>query len=442
MDFSGQFSLSVIGVGKVGLPIAVMSANARIRTIGVDKDSQRIRNLSSADSRLLRNEEGLLEAFSSIEPGFLTFSTDIREAVGSTNTTVVSVPLKLTGDSKPDFEDLDAVFNAIFSVAPPEHLVILETTVPVGTTRGRYLKLWREYLQDYEALPALVFSPERIFVGRTLTTLRQVPKLLGAVTPEAAVRAKEFFESVIQFEKSEWSGKQNGAWILSSPESAEFAKLAETTYRDVNIALANEFARYALSIDVDFTEVLTACNSQPFSHIHSPGIWVGGHCIPVYPELYLSTAPPVNQSLVRTARDINKSIHESLLDRLEHDVPLRGETVLILGASYRAGVKETYLSGAFAIADACERRGARVVVTDPGYSDDELRRLGFEPLNNRREITILISQTSEPCFINLSLDKFPNLKGVVDGRSIWDSRMWPGKVFVGFGTPTREYSPE
>src|SRR5690606_9964362 len=156
------------------------------------------------------------------------------------------------------------------------------------------------------------------------------------------------------------------------------AKLAETTYRDVNIGLANQFAKFAAAHGIDIYKVIDASNSQPYSHIHRPGIAVGGHCIPVYPRLYLSGDP--DATIVSTARAANAMMPGYAVSLLaEAYGPLTGARVVVLGAAYRGGVKETAFSGVFATVDALRVRGAVPVVHDPMYTDDELRALGFTP---------------------------------------------------------------
>ena len=152
----------------------------------------------------------------------------------------------------------------------------------------------------------LVFSPERVFSGRIFADLRKYPKLIGALSEAGAARALSFYESVLTFDRRDDLPQPNGVWDMGSAEAAELAKLAETTYRDVNIGLANQFARFADTAGIDVYKVIAACNTQPFSHIHRPGIAVGGHCIPVYPKLYLSTDPDAD--IVRTARAFNESM--------------------------------------------------------------------------------------------------------------------------------------
>ena len=146
----------------------------------------------------------------------------------------------------------------------------------------------------------------------------------------------------------------------------------------MNIGLANQFARFADANSIDIYSVIEACNSQPFSHIHQPGIAVGGHCIPIYPRMYLLGDP--DASVVRAAREANLEMPAYAAARLEETHgSLTGESVVVLGATYRGGVKETAFSGVFPLVAALESRGATVFVHDPMLTSDEIRDLGFTP---------------------------------------------------------------
>jgi UDP-N-acetyl-D-mannosaminuronic acid dehydrogenase len=210
---------------------------------------------------------------------------------------------------------------------------------------------------------------------------------------------------------------------MGSAEAAELTKLAETTYRDVNIALANEFARFADRLGIDLGRVIEAANSQPFSHLHQPGVAVGGHCIPVYPRFYLSGDPSAR--LPAAARAINEAMPAYAVDLLagELDVGLAGARVLILGVSYRGGVKETAFSGAFALADELRARGAVAVVTDPLYDPDELRALGFAPWDGE-DVVAAILQADHAEFLSLSPGDLPGAQVVIDGRGVLDPTRW------------------
>ena len=201
-----------------------------------------------------------------------------------------------------------------------------------------------------------------------LANLAAYPKLVGGIGAASTDRAARFYASVLDAE----------VVAMSSSEAAEFSKLADTTYRDVNIALANEFARAADAHGIDVTEVIAAANSQPYSHIHQPGIGVGGHCIPVYPHLLLARAPGLR--LVETARAVNDGQTGRAIATLGAILgDLAGVPVLVLGVTYREGVKELAYSRALALIDELRAAGADVAAYDPLMEPAEIEALGARP---------------------------------------------------------------
>ncbi len=321
---------------------------------------------------------------------------------------------------------MDAATVAIANGLRPGTLVSYETTLPVGTTRTRFAPALRagSSLAALEDL-FVVHSPERVFSGRIFSDLRRYPKLIGGVDAESTQRGVEFYESFLEFDDRDDLDRPNGVWDLGSAEAAELAKLAETTYRDVNIAFANELAIAAATFGVDIDDVIPACNSQPFSHIHQPGISVGGHCIPVYPHMLLAGAPDLH--LVATARAVNDRMPWLAVERLEAALGgLAGRHVLVLGVAYRAGVKETAFSGAYALRDALATQQASVLWDDPLYTAAELAALGFESTGDIDEVTAIIMHTAHPEYDDRSLDDHRSVEVIVDGRDAIDPSRWPG----------------
>jgi UDP-N-acetyl-D-mannosaminuronic acid dehydrogenase len=255
------------------------------------------------------------------------------------------------------------------------------------------------------------FSPERVYSGRIFADLRRYPKLVGGCSEHGETRAVSCYQAFIE--------PAAEVWPMASAEAAELAKLAETTYRDLNIAFANELARHADAIGVDVDRVIDASNSQPFSHIHRPGVAVGGHCIPVYPHFFLAGAPEAQ--LPRTAREVNGAMPEYAVELLADALgELAGARVLILGVAYRGDVKETAFSGAFALRDVLEARGSLPLAADPLYGADELRALGFEPWDGTA-IDAAILQADHAAYRGVVTPaELPGARAVVDGRDVLD----------------------
>jgi len=330
---------------------------------------------------------------------------------------------------------MDAATRSLGAQLSPGTLVLYETTLPVGTTRNR----WKPLLEETSGLVEgrdfhLAFSPERVLTGRIFEDLRKYPKIVGGLSTAGATRAVEFYESVLDFDARPDLARPNGVWDLGSAEAAELTKLAETTYRDVNIGLANQFARYAATAGIDIYQVIEASNSQPYSHIHQPGIAVGGHCIPVYPRLYLWNDP--DASVVRAARDANEAMPEYAVSLLEdaHGT-LSGATVVVLGAAYRGGVKETAFSGVFPTTTSLTGRGATVLVHDPLYSDAELLALGLTPYQAGGTVDAAIVQADHAEYRVLVPSDLPGIRTIVDGRRVTDADRWRGVTRVVIGRP-------
>ncbi|WP_411730611.1 nucleotide sugar dehydrogenase [Paeniglutamicibacter sp.] len=429
--------IAVIALGKIGLPLAVQFADSGHDVVGVDVNPQTV-NLVNEATEPFPGEALLQEKLSALVPaGRLRATTDYAEAIPDADVVVLVVPLFVNDTTwEPDFAWMDAATESLAAHLTPGTLVSYETTLPVGTTRGR----WKPMLEAGSGLEEgkdfhLVFSPERVLTGRVFEDLRKYPKLIGALSDEGARLARDFYEAVLQFDERPDLVRPNGVWDLGSAEASEMAKLAETTYRDVNIGLANQFGIFAAENGIDVYQVIEACNSQPFSHIHRPGIAVGGHCIPVYPRLYLSTDPDAD--IVRTARLLNASMPERLVKQAEGVLgSLEGQRAVVLGASYRGGVKETAFSGVFPTVEALRERGAIVSVHDPLYSDDELRGLGFEPYVLGGEADLAILQTDHEHYRDLTPAQLPGVKLLVDGRNATDASQWAGtpRIVVGMAS--------
>lgn len=421
--------ITVVAMGKIGLPLAVQFADRGHEVIGADVNPAVV-DLVNAGTEPFPGEAHLAEKLAAVvSDGRLRATTDTAGAVQQSDAVVVVVPLFVTPDGEPDFGWMDSATKDIARGLKPGTLVSYETTLPVGTTRER----WKPMLEEGSGLVEgtdfhLVFSPERVLTGRVFADLRKYPKLIGGLTEAGAARAKEFYEAVLEFDERPDLERGNGVWDLGSAEAAEMAKLAETTYRDVNIGLANQFGRFAAQRGIDVFEVIEASNSQPYSHIHRPGIAVGGHCIPVYPRLYLWKDPEA--TVVRAAREANAGMPAYTVGLAESlHGGLSGARVAVLGASYRGGVKETAFSGVFPTVEALRAAGAQVAVHDPMFSDEELEGFGWAPYHLGDSVDVVIVQADHADYRDLSADDLPGVKTVVDGRRILDPQRFDGARF-------------
>jgi len=408
----------VVALGKIGLPIAAQLAGTGHEVIGCDID-QRVVDLVNAGREPFPGEADLQAILDDVvRRGLLRATTDTAAAVATGPDLVIAVPpLMVDADAQPDWAILDAVVADIargLSRIPPHGregattTVSVETTVPVGTTRTRIAPACSagsglEVGTGFH----VVFSPERVFSGRVFRDLATYPKLVGGLDDDGEARGVALYAQFLP-------GVEVRA--MGGAEAAELTKLVETTYRDVNIALANEFARHADALGLDVQRVIDAANSQPFSHVHRPGVAVGGHCIPVYPRFYLAGDPEAQ--LPAAARGVNEAMPAYAVSLLGDEVLTAGGRVLILGVAYRGGVKETAFSGAYGLRDALLAVGMHPLAADPLYDADELAALGFIPWDGGSPVDAVIVQADHAQYAQLTPDDFSGVRVVVDGRGI------------------------
>ncbi len=427
-------TVAVVGAGKMGLPLCAQFAGHGWRVVAVDVQESVVDAINAGVSHV-EGEPGLAEAVARAhEEGSLSATLDAAAAAREADVVVLIVPVMLDDEQQPDYRYMDA---AVGSIAPGLHAgstVIFETTLPVGDTRHRFaprIEHATGLAPEHDVFVA--FSPERLYSGHALANLAQYPKLVGGLGDESGRRVAAFYASVLDAP----------VVAMTSAEAAEFSKLADTTYRDVNIALANEFARYADRVGVDIQEVISAANSQPYSHIHQPGIGVGGHCIPVYPHFLLSRAPEME--LVGLSRRVNDGQIGIAIKALQKELgSLEGVEVLVLGLTYRDGVKELAYSRALPLIERLAFHGAVVSAHDPLMTPREIERCAARPWAWGAPSTAraIVTQTADPAFASLDWAWFPELRVVYDGRNSLRAAAIPASVaYHGVGVPAALRTP-
>ena len=333
---AGEVKVAVVGLGKIGLPLAVQYASRGLSAAGYDIDAAKVESINSGCCPIV-GEEGLEEGLkAALANGRLRATTNPGEAISGAEVVVLIVPVGLTPKRAPDFTYLDMATHAIASHLGAGTLVVVESTVPVGTTRDRAgAALGRTTL--------LAASPERVSSGRIFRDLRTYPKIVGAINDASWAQAEVFYSAALE---------APAIIRVRDLETAEFVKLAEGIYRDVNIALASELARYADSAGVNAAEAFAAANTQPYAHLHQAGVGVGGHCLPVYP--YFLPQDGTTQ-LPRLARETNDAMADYAIEKLEAAIgSLRGATV----ARSRARL-QSEREGIGALEHVSHRAGAR-----------------------------------------------------------------------------------
>lgn len=361
-------NIAVIGIGRIGLPLATKLAANGHTVYGCDIDAARVEQVNRGENPI-PDEAGLGDLLrEAVRSGWLRATTGTAEAVGACETVLFTVAVDVDGSNRANLGSLLAAADDVARGLKHGALCIFDTTLPVGTTRRELaprleaggLRLGRDF--------SVAFSPERLLMGRVIEDLGKYPKVVGGIDERGGDRAAAFFRDALGVEVLQ----------LSSAEAAELSKLSEGVYRDLNIALANELAQVADAFGVDISEVIRAANSQPYCHIHVPGTGVGGHCIPVYPQFLVQGEGP--SDLAALGRKINDSMPGYAAARVEQLLGgLTGKRVLILGLTFRPDVAVTHHTNAVDLLREFSARGATVYGHDALLSPAGVRELGFEP---------------------------------------------------------------
>ncbi len=422
--------VAVVGLGHIGLPLAVQYASRGHDVTGVDISDAIVGALNRGESPH-RDEQALIDRVPQLVSEGLLRATTWADPAGvrAADAIVVIVPVVVDERREIDFRPIDAATRDIAANLGDGALVVYETTLPVGTTRDRFgplLTAGSGRTLDEDLF--LAFSPERVLVGRVFLDLQRYPKIVGGTSEASTRRAVEFYRSALD--------EGTEVWQVTNAETAEMTKLAETTYRDVNIAYANELARYASRRGIDVVEVIGAANSQPYSHIHQPGVGVGGHCIPVYPHFLFNDEPELR--IPPLAREINESMGTFTVDIIEDRIgSLEGQPVVVLGVAYRDDVREDAFSSAFRLRDELRAAGARIHAHDPYFDDAHLRQLGFEPysLESPAHVRVAVLQAAHAAYRELAPSSLPGLELFVDGRNAVEREAFEaaGVRYVGIG---------
>ena len=405
--------VAVVGLGKIGLPLAVQYANHGRTVIGCDISAEVVATINAGKTHNFE-EPGIEEEIARLRrEERLSATTDTSAGVRQAGVVVVIVPVMVDERHDVDYRAIISASQSIGKGLQPGTLVVYETTLPVGTTR----ELLRKTLEEASGLVAgrdfyLAYSPERVSSGVVFRDLATYPKVVGGYNDASGDAAVAFYSSVLDARVIR----------MKSMDDAEFVKLIETTYRDVNIALANEYASFADAHGLDAYEAIAAANTQPYSHIHQPGVGVGGHCIPVYPYFLIQGAAgdETMLTLPRRSRVINDQMADYAADRIERELgSLAGAHVLLLGVAYRGDVRETAFTSARLLREAFTRRGAVIYASDPLYSDADLAALGYMPLpaDAAGSIQAIVAQAAHSAYKDFDLGQFANCRVLLDGRN-------------------------
>ncbi|MDF0591415.1 nucleotide sugar dehydrogenase [Candidatus Methanocrinis natronophilus] len=365
-------NIAVVGLGNAGLPLASVIADCGFEVIGVDIDMERCERINRGINPI-PEEAGLDDLIERYGGKSLRATPRYEDAKGC-KSFIVIVPLLIDEGHNPDFNILEEAFRSIGKILKKGDLVVLETTVPPTTTET----MIRGWLEEESGLQLgdfyLAHSPERIMTGYSISRLREFPKIVGGADEESGRLAFDLYRKFIP-----------NLQRVTSSRVAEFVKIVEGCYRDVNIALANEILKISEELNIDFNEAREYANHD-YCHIHLPSTGVGGHCIPVYPWFLINEMEKREKfgfvELQRCSRKINDEMvgywaERIVLKALKIDRPLSQIKICLRGITYRKGVKELYHSRNLALARVLARKGLQVGVYDELFSEEEIESLSL-----------------------------------------------------------------
>ena len=357
-----KYNLAVIGLGYVGLPLAIEAANNKLKVAGYDINKSVVDSLNKSTSHVEDITDKVLE--DALSKDFLI--TSDSSVLGESEFIVISVPTPLT-DYQPDLSYVEAATKSISENLTKGQIIILESTTYPGTT----LEIVKPILEKNSNLVAgedflLGYSPERIDPGNKDWTFKNTPKIVSGINEKSLKKISEFYNSIID-EVVEVSGTRE----------AEMVKLIENTYRQVNIAMVNELAILSNMLDIDIWEVVDAAKTKPFGfQSFRPGPGVGGHCIPIDPKYLSFKTRQIGQPVrfVELAQEINNSMPNYVVSRISElmnkkEILFKNSKILILGVAYKKDIGDTRESPAIHIIESLLDKSVEVSFYDP-YVDE------------------------------------------------------------------------
>jgi UDP-N-acetyl-D-glucosamine dehydrogenase len=401
-------TIGIVGLGYVGLPLAVAFAEAGQRVVGVDTNAGRVNQLRNGESYIEDIPSERLHAVSHlIEPTTRTTRLALCDAI------IIAVPTPLTANREPELGPLVGASQAVADALQAGQLVVLESTTYPGTTRERVLPILEETGLKAGRDFHLAFSPERVDPGNETHHLGNTPKIIGGLTPACRDRAEAVYGLVCE-----------QVVPVSSPEVAEMAKLLENIFRSVNIALVNELARLADRMDFDIREVIDAAATKPFGFMRfDPGPGMGGHCLPVDP-FYLSWKArelDFATEFIELAGKVNQSQPYFCVEQAERALndeskAVRGSKIAVLGVAYKPGVGDIRESPALKIIDRLQALGADIAYHDeyvPELKAFGLRNTSLDEALDGADLALIV--TAHP---NIDHDNVAATVTTVDFRGV------------------------
>lgn len=406
--------ICILGLGYIGLPTAGMFAVNGVPVLGIDTNKEIVDEIRKGGVHII--EPGLRTVVSAaVSSGNLTVSTEVAPA----DVFVIAVPTPLTEEKR---ADLSYLFDAAEMVMPhlkKGDMVIVESTIPPGTIQEGLIPLIEQSGLKVNADFDIVHCPERVIPGKILFELVENDRIIGGSSPDAAARAEKLYRTFVR-----------GSIFLTDLVTAEMVKLIENSYRDVNIAFANELSLTCRHLGVNPWEAIRLANRHPRVNILEPGPGVGGHCIAVDPWFIVEKAPQQSK-LIQAARSINDSMPHVTVERISASVPA-GAVVTLLGLTYKADVDDIRESPSLVIASLLKERGFTVKAVDPYVT--EYDGLSAETIEEGlKDSALMVVLVAHSGFRSLKPKQIAALmaeKKVMDIKRIFDRAIWEAEGFA------------
>lgn len=403
--------ICVLGLGYIGLPTASMFATHGYQVVGVDVNDRVISKLRTGEIHI--EEPGLKTMFQAgLKSGNLQVQTEPEPA----DVFIIAVPTPITPDKRADLHYVETAAKAILACLKPGNLVILESTVPPKTTQDILAPILAQSGLDPVRDLLVAHSPERVLPGRILQELVNNDRVVGGLTAEAATATRDLYASFVQ-----------GTIFMTDATTAEMVKLMENTYRDVNIALANEFALIAETLGVNVWEATPIANRHPRVNILSPGPGVGGHCIAVDPW-FLVQAAPGSAQLIAAARRLNDRMPQHVAEQVQAILSFVKQPVIaVLGLAYKADVDDARESPSISVVRWLQSAGCEVRSYDPYVKSSPVNGIVKsldEAVIGADCILVLTNHRQFETIIPQGIAEKMRHKNLVDTRKSFDYTVW------------------
>lgn len=406
--------ICVIGLGYIGLPTASILATHDFEVVGVDINSEILKVIN--DGGIHIEEPGLHTLVqAAIKSGKLKAASNPEPA----DIFIIAVPTPITEEKKADLSYIKSAAKSIAPLVCKDNLVILESTSPPGTCKDILEPIFKSFNLKIGKDYYLAHCPERVLPGYTLKELIQNDRIIGGIDKKSAEKAAQFYKIFIE-----------GNIHITDSTTAEMVKLMENTYRDVNIALANELAKICEKLDINAWEVIRLANLHPRVNLHTPGPGVGGHCIAVDPW-FIVEKNSVDTKIITLSREINDSMSEYIVTRIKKIIEkINKPKVTILGVAYKGNIDDTRESPALKVIEGLEKIGIKYSIYDPHVREFEYELSSLKDAFKGADCAVILTNHDEFRFLHpAEIGKLMKNKVLFDTRFCVDHNFWEKNGF-------------